>query len=91
VQDAPWPKAFAGRALKNAFTDRFHDREDAIDEAARAEFAAAKASGDFRVADVYAGEAVGLRDRVQPAGEILRDLSEGAEDLLRARLSSLLG
>jgi len=91
VQNAAWPDEFAGRALKNAFTGRFHGRENGIDDAVRAGYAAAKRVGDYDVANIYAGEAVGLSDRIRPAAEILRDLGEGAEALLRQRVASLLG
>jgi nitronate monooxygenase len=91
VQGAAWPDAFAGRALRNRFTERFHGREDAIDAAARADFAAAKQAGNYDVANIYAGEAVGLREDVQPAAAIVRSLAEGAEELLRNRLESLIG
>jgi nitronate monooxygenase len=91
VQGAGWPEPFPGRALRNRFTDQFHGREDAIDAAARAAFAAAKREGNYDIANVYAGEAVGLRDQIQPAATIVRSLAEGAEELLRGRSRSLLG
>ena len=90
AQGAAWPEAFAVRALRNRFTDRFHGHEDAIDAAARADFAAARQAGNYDVANIYAGEAVGLRDQVQPAAAIVRSLAEGAEELLRDRFKSLI-
>jgi nitronate monooxygenase len=91
VQGAAWPAAFAGRALRNRFTDQFHGREDAIDAAARGDFVAAKRAGNYDIANVYAGEAVGLSGQIQPAAAIVRSLAEGAEELLRDRSRSLLG
>jgi nitronate monooxygenase len=91
VQNAAWPDAFSGRALRNQFTERFHGREDAIDAAARADFAAAKQAGNYDVANIYAGEAVGLQGEVQPAAAIVRALGDGAEALLRSRFESLIG
>jgi len=90
VQGTAWPERFPGRALRNRFTDQFHGREDAIDVDARAQFAAAKQSGNYDIANVYAGEAVGLSDQIQPAAAIVRNLAEGAEELLRDRSRSLL-
>jgi nitronate monooxygenase len=90
VQGAAWPDAFAGRALRNRFTERFHGHEDSIDAAARADFTSAKQAGNYDIANIYAGEAVGLRDEVQPAGAIVRSLAEGAEALLRDRCKSLI-
>jgi nitronate monooxygenase len=89
AQSAPWPDEFAGRALRNAFTERYHGREDAIDDAARAEYTKARGAANYDVAHIYAGEAVGLRDRTVPAASIVRELGEGAESLLRARAREL--
>ncbi|HEY7354821.1 MAG TPA: hypothetical protein VH590_00100 [Ktedonobacterales bacterium] len=42
------------------------------------------------MAVIYAGEAVGLVTRQQPAGDIIRGLGDGAEQLLRAQCQRLL-
>jgi nitronate monooxygenase len=90
VQGIPWPVGIPGRALRNDFTARFHGHEDAIDDAAREAFRAAKAGGDLRIANVYAGEAVGLRHGATTAGAIVEELASGAERLLRERCAAVL-
>ncbi|HEX4817678.1 MAG TPA: nitronate monooxygenase, partial [Nonomuraea sp.] len=70
AQRLGWPPEYGGRALRNAFFDRWHGREPelAADETARAELSAARRDGDFDTAYVYAGQAVGLvRDRCPAA------------------------
>nr|MDQ4041684.1 nitronate monooxygenase [Actinomycetota bacterium] len=42
----------------------------------------AGASGDIAAMCLYAGQGVGLAQRIQPAAEIVRELAEGAEELL---------
>ena len=51
----------------------------------------AVAEKNYKVAPIYAGEAVGLVTRQRPAAEVVQSLSNEAEQLLRSRLSSLLG
>lgn len=85
AQGIPWPPAYGGRALGNAFERRWHGREEllAADEDAAAELGAARDRGDYEVAYVYAGQAVGLVDRERPASAVVAELAAGAEDLLR--------
>jgi nitronate monooxygenase len=93
MQGYPWPARFRGRALRNAFTDRWHGREDEAiaDDAARSAFAAAKRAGDYGVANIYAGQSVGLLRERRPAAEIVTILGEGAERVVRERCAALLG
>ena len=53
--------------------------------AVAAEYAAAKAAGDFDVAAVIAGEAVGLIHDIPPAAEIVERVVTEAEQLLLGR------
>ena len=91
VQGIPWPARFPGRALANDFTARFHGREDAAlaDAPSIAAYADAKRTRDFRIAHLYAGQSVGTLDRERAAGDVIRDLGDGAETLLRERLERL--
>jgi nitronate monooxygenase len=89
VQRIPWPDAFPGRALKNAFAERWHGREDAL-RAQLAEvspaFEAARARGDYGEMYVYAGQAVGLIRDVPAAGELVERLvAETVAVLARSR------
>ncbi|MBD5634556.1 MAG: nitronate monooxygenase [Candidatus Eremiobacteraeota bacterium] len=91
VQGIPWPSRFPGRALANDFTARFHGREEEAlaDKAALDAYARAKRGRDFSIANVYAGQSVGLLAAERSAGDIVRELGEGAEELLRQRFTEL--
>jgi nitronate monooxygenase len=86
VQGIPWPARFRGRALKNTFTDAWHGREAALanDETARQQFDAARRAEDYEIAHLYAGQAVALARRVEPASAIVADIAQEAERLLQA-------
>ncbi len=90
---APWPDRYPGRALANEYTKRWHGHEDEAlaDAAVVDEFAAARAAGDFDKAYIYAGQAVGLLERERAVAEVIADIGDGAEALLRERSKQLLG
>jgi nitronate monooxygenase len=92
AQGIPWPERFAGRALRNRFTDRWHGREAelATDAAAGSDLDGARRTADYDMAYVYAGQAVGLVRASRPAAEVVRDLGEGAASLLGEQLDRLL-
>ncbi|WP_326645387.1 nitronate monooxygenase [Nonomuraea fuscirosea] len=85
AQRLAWPPEFGGRALRNAFFDRWDGREEALaaDEAARAELEAARAKGDFDGAYVYAGQAVGLVRRERTAADVVAGFKAARELLAR--------
>jgi nitronate monooxygenase len=88
VQGLAWPEEFAGRTLRNDFTDRWRQRESELAHALgeeRAAVEAAESEADFNLAPVWAGEASGLIHSVRPAGEIVRDIFQEAEAVLRRR------
>ncbi len=82
-QRLPWPPEYGGRALRNAFFDRWDGREDELakDDAAAAELTAARKAGDPAAAYVYAGQGVGLLRRERTAADVLHELA-GAQRLL---------
>jgi nitronate monooxygenase len=84
AQRIPWPSGFPGRALKNDFTARWHGRETEMDDAARAQFAAAKQAEDYATAVIYAGQSVGMLERVEPAAAIVERIAREAEARLRS-------
>lgn len=92
AQGLAWPQQYPGRALRNRFTDQWHSSIEMLSEVkdARQQLADAIAAKNYDLAFIYAGEAVGLVNKQQPAAEVIRYLGEGAEDLLRSRFSSLL-
>lgn len=79
-----WPPQHGGRALGNAFTERWAGREDELvgNDAAYEEVKAALEAGDYDGVPVYAGQAVGLVDEPRPVGDILTEIARDAERLL---------
>jgi nitronate monooxygenase len=91
AQGIPWPEGFAGRALRNRFSDTWEHREAelAVDEAAAALLAAAKTDGDYDAAFIYAGQAVGSLHQERGAAEVITELGEATEAWLLKRLAEL--
>ncbi len=82
-QRMAWPPEYGGRALRNAYFDRWvgHENELAGDDAASAQLVAARQRGDFDVACVYAGEGVGLLRDERAAADVVAEFA-GAGALL---------
>src|SRR3954471_7348484 len=83
-----WPAPFTGRCLVNDHARRWIGREVELMQnvaAVAVDYAAAKASGDFDIAAVIAGEAVGLIHDIPPAAEIVGRIATEAEQLLAGR------
>jgi nitronate monooxygenase len=82
-QRLAWPPEYGGRALRNAFFDRWVGREDELagDDVAAAELMAARKHGDFDVSCVYAGQGVALLHGELAAADVLAELA-GAEGWL---------
>jgi len=84
-----WPSPYTGRVLRNAHAERWFGRELELmrhpEEAQR--YSNAREQGDFDIAAVIAGEAVGLIHDVLPAAEIVNRVVREAEALL-TRLGS---
>jgi nitronate monooxygenase len=92
AQGLAWPPHYPGRALRNRFTDQWDHQVDALaqDRGARQQLAEAIAHENYDLAHIYAGEAVGMVRQQRPAGEVIQQLGDGAERLLRGRFSRLL-
>jgi nitronate monooxygenase len=94
VRGIAWPKEFTGRALNNDFARRWHGAEtELMAEAERqmARYQAAAAVGDFSTAVIFGGEAMGLFDRILPAGDIVAGMVAEAEAALRAGARCVTG
>jgi nitronate monooxygenase len=91
-QRIPWPPQYPGRALHNHFSEQWHQQVDTLaqDEGARQQLTQAIASENYDIAYIYTGEAVGMVTQQRPAAEIIQQLGDGAEQLLRSRTSALL-
>src|SRR3954454_16230630 len=86
-----WPAPFTGRCLINDHARRWIGREVELMQnvnAVAAEYMAAKAAGNFDIAAVIAGEAVGLIHDIPPAAEIVERITTEAEQLLAGRRNS---
>ncbi len=86
-----WPAPFTGRCLVNDHARRWIGREvellQNVNKVAT-EYAAAKAAGNFDIAAVIAGEAVGLIHDIPPAAEIVDRIAREAEQILLGRRNS---
>jgi nitronate monooxygenase len=73
VRAAPWPAIYPGRALRNAFSTRWHRREEALgaDQQAQENAYLATAQDDFTTRVVWAGEGVDLVRDIPTAAEII--------------------
>ena len=93
VRQNEWPEPFTGRALRNAFLERWDGREEGLTAALDTEtpaFGAAVREGDFDTAMIWAGEGVDLISDVAPAAELVRRVGVEAEACLQ-RGNELLG
>ena len=87
-----WPAPFTGRCLINDHARRWMGREVELlqnVQTVAAEYAAAKAEGNFDIAAVIAGEAVGLIHDIPPAAEIVDRIVTEAEQILNGRRNSV--
>lgn len=94
VRDIPWPADFTVRVMRNDFIARWHGAEAELRAAQAREMAryqAAATLGDFSIAGVLGGEAMGLFDAVLPAGEIVARMVAEAETALRGGARRLTG
>ena len=87
VRGYDWPGVFPGRALRNAFVERWHGSEEALSQALAVEAAryqTAARAGDCETAVVWAGEAIDLIRSIDNAADLVRGIGAEAEALLRA-------
>jgi nitronate monooxygenase len=85
AQRLSWPREFGGRALRNAFFDRWDGREEELltDDDAAQELTVARAAGDFATSYLYAGQGVAMVRSRQSAAAILAEFAR-ADELLAA-------
>ncbi len=86
ARQIPWPKPFTARIRRNAFTDRWHGREDELEKNVSAEgprFRKAFAEGDPENAAVWFGEAAGLIRSIEPAAAIVERIVAEAQICLK--------
>ena len=94
IRDITWPEGYSGRAIANDFSRRWHGNETDLARNAEREregFWAAMKAGDVSKAVVFAGEGLDLIDDIKPASEIVTQMAEEAERLLRSHPNFELG
>jgi nitronate monooxygenase len=88
-----WPRGFTARVRRNAFTQRWHGREDQLEQNVATEaprYRQAFADGDPDNTGVWFGEAAGLIGAIEPASGIVERMASQAADLLRNRATEVL-
>jgi nitronate monooxygenase len=86
ARQIPWPRGFTARIRRNAFTDRWHGREEALEAAAGIEgpkYRQAFEAGDPENTAVWFGEAAGLVHSIEPAALIVERMADEAAQRLR--------
>lgn len=86
-----WPLPFTGRCLVNEHVRRWNGRETELLKnvgTVASEYEAAKAAGNFDIAAVIAGEAVGLINDVPPAAVIIERMVRQAQEILSRRMNA---
>ena len=82
-----WPEPWTGRAIRNAFAETWHGRDDALraeGEAMRERFFAAQSAGDTDMAVTFAGEGLDLIRGRPGAGALVERIVSEAVDALEA-------
>jgi nitronate monooxygenase len=87
ARQIPWPRGFTARIRRNAFTNRWHGREDELERNVAVEgprYRQAFTDGDPENTGVWFGEAAGLIHAIEPAAVIVeRMVAEAALHLER--------
>lgn len=93
VRGAAWPAIYPGRALRNAFSDRWHGEEEAL-EGQRKEVEPgylASAATDFSQRVVWAGESVDLVRDIPTAREVIERTVDEAASVLKGGAAMVRG
>jgi nitronate monooxygenase len=88
VRRREWPPGHTINVLHNKFTARWHGAEAELGKAAEtvaAEYRKAVRERDYDIANVTAGQAVGLIDTVRPAADIVTSMGAEASSILLRR------
>ena len=82
----PWPDGIAGRVYRNRLVREWDGRDAEIlahREELASDVAAARANGDTAASAVYMGQGAGHITSIRPASDVLSDICNGAEAILR--------
>lgn len=86
ARQIPWPQGFTARIRRNAFTDRWHGREDELERNVAVEgprYRQAFAAGDPENTGVWFGEAAGLIHSIERADALVERVASEALAALR--------
>ena len=86
VRQIPWPREFTARIRRNAFTERWHGREDELEKNVSVEgprYRKAFAEGDAENAAVWFGEAAGLVDSIESVATLVERITTEALECLK--------
>jgi nitronate monooxygenase len=87
ARQLPWPRGFTARIRRNAFTDRWHGREELLEKNLAVEgprYRQAFAEGDPENTGVWFGEAAGLIHAIEPAAAIVERMAAEAAQRVAA-------
>ena len=82
----PWPEGIAGRVYRNRLVREWDGRDAEVlarREELASDVAAARANGNTELSAVYMGQGAGHVTAIRPAADVVRDICEGAERILR--------
>lgn len=86
ARQLPWPRGFTARVRRNAFTERWHGREEELARQVAVEgpkYRQAFAAGDPENTGVWFGEAAGIIHAIEPAGTIVERMASEASERLK--------
>ena len=86
LDNAPWPNGIAGRVYHNRLTQQWHHRLHEIQshrEELTTDLAQARQNQDPETASVYMGQGVTQIQTIRPAAQIIHEIAQGAETILR--------
>lgn len=90
--DSPWPQGVAARVYSNPFVRMWDGRDDEIQnrrEELASDAAEAWEKYDTQVASVYMGQSAASVDSIRPAKDVLRNICDQAEGILKERFREL--
>ena len=82
----PWPEGIAGRVYRNRLVREWDGRDPEIlarREELASDVAEARARYDTELSAVYMGQGAGHVNAIRPAGDVVQDICQEAEDILR--------
>jgi len=84
ARNLDWPRGLNARVMHNAYTRRWHGREAELEKNLAKEsqqYLKAFAAGDTENTCIWFGEAAGMIDKIESAGDIVEQIASQADDL----------